>query len=559
MRLRSLSTVTLATLLLAAASFSHAGLWSSNARLNNQAIEALTVLAEAPEHGLPANRYALNRITELADQLDTKNPDSKKSELLFNELLTAAIEIYALDLLQGLHPSAFKDPRDPRPIKTSGETVSSQLQAAILKGLHRSIATNRVRNFIASIEPSHPDYAALRHALADHRQLAAQGGWPQVPRHTSGKMLQPGIADPRVPALRARLAITDPTAEDPLSAQHFDPALESAVKTFQTRHGLTADGKVGKSTRAALNVSVEERITQLELNLDRWRLMPKVLPGNHIWVNVPEYTMKLQLDREEVLNMRIVVGKASSPTPMMNEVLEHVVFSPYWHLPQKIAVREVLPKLKADPGYLDKRRFDVLLNKQPIDASTINWQTVTASNFPYRFRQRPGKNNALGRVKFIFPNRYAVYMHDTNAKTLFDKTTRTLSHGCIRLEDPEALAAALLQWDRGWKPEKVSRAMAGTQQNYVKLKQTVPVYLVYFTATIENDTVKFHQDIYGHDTRHKAAKNQVAATQVAQILADHAKTLALVADTSSAANSSFKHAVTRSVSRNVSYRSSDGY
>ena len=514
--------------------------WSDQGRLNNQAFEAMAVLKRSPEHGLPPARYALQYLTELAQQLASDNSDTQ-AEQRFNELLTAALDTYAVDLLQGLQPKAFKNKHDPKYVSAGGATMQSQLQAGVLKGLHRSITTNRVAKFLASIEPQHSDYEKLQAALALHRKIAAHGGWPEVPRNKAGTMLQPGDVDPRVAVVRERLSITaefdQPKAQSvalrepipdyaaydattPYRPEHFyDAELAAAVRAFQLRHGLKDDAKVGKSTRAALNVSVEDRIRQLELNLDRWRLMPKVMPANHIWVNVPEYQLRLQIEREEILDMRVIVGKRRSPTVMMHDQLDHIVFNPYWYPTRNISVGEILPKVKADPSYLTKKSFEVLQGKKPIAASQIDWDSVTAKNFKYRFRQRPGRNNSLGEVKFMFPNRYSIYLHDTNVKSLFNKPQRAFSHGCVRLQKPDALAAAVLAWDRGWNHKNVARAMTGNKQKHIKLKQTLPVYLVYFTASVDNDRVYFHPDIYGHDARHTAAQEAASPTLVAQLLA----------------------------------------
>jgi len=520
--------------------------WTEQGRLKEQAVDAMAVLAASSEHGLPAARYALQQLTDFSEQLDAGH---QQTEQRFNELLTAALETYAIDLLQGLQPKAFKNKHDPKYVSVGRETMQSQLQAAVLKGLHRSIATNRVAKFLASIEPQHSDYKTLQHALAVHRAIAARGGWPEVPRSKNGKMLQPGDVDARVAILRERLAIAaeiaaefatpeiqavdlrepvmDYSAYDattPLKPEHFyDAQLAAAVRAFQLSHGLKADAKVGKSTRAALNVSVADRIRQLELNLDRWRLMPKVMPANHIWVNVPEYQLRLQLEREEILDMRVVVGKSKTPTVMMHDQLDHIVFNPYWYPTRNISVGEILPKVKADLSYLDQKSFDVLKGKKPIDPNQIDWDSVTAKNFEYRFRQRPGDKNSLGEVKFMFPNRYSIYLHDTNAKSLFNKPQRAFSHGCVRLEKPDALATAVLAWDRGWSHKNVARAMTGSKQKHIKLKQTLPVYLVYFTASVNNDRVFFHPDIYGHDAHHiatqEAAQEEAGATLVAKLLA----------------------------------------
>lgn len=483
--------------------------WTHQAQLKTQARDALETLRTASQHGLPENRYALSRLNLLAENLQ-----SDINAQQFNELLTAALETYTIDLIQGLQPSAFVNRGDPKYRKNARHTVSSQLRTGVLKGLHRAIKTNRLSKFMRSIEPAHKDYALLKTELRKHKALVARGGWPLVRKASNGESLRVGAYHPQVLDLRARLAVTDISVErnPATNPQRYDKRLEQAVMRFQTRHGLTGDGVVGESTLTALNVTAAQRVQQIELNLDRFRLLPRVMPANHIWVNVPQYEMTLQLDREQVLDMRVVVGKTSSPTPMMHDVLEHLVFSPYWYPTKRISREEILPAIKADPHYLVDHRFDVLKNNKPIDPSGINWQAIKASNLRYQFRQRPGKGNSLGDVKFIFPNNYSVYLHDSNTHHLFDKSMRAYSHGCVRVEDPESLATALLAWDSGWKREKVSRAMASGRQKYVKLGQTIPVYLVYFTATVKDGVLNFHNDLYGHDKRH-TAKLRLSAQQ----------------------------------------------
>jgi len=497
--------------------------WTHQAQLNNQALDALETLRRAGEHGLPKNRYALGQLNRLAQNLQS---DINKQQ--FNELLTAALETYTIDLIQGLQPSAFVNRGDPKYRKNASHTVSSQLRTGVLKGLHRAIKTNRLSKFIGSIEPAHKDYRLLKEELRKYKALVARGGWPRLRNASTTQSLRVGAYGPQVLDLRARLAVTDQSVElnQATHPQRYDQRLEQAVIRFQKQHGLAGDGVIGESTRAALNVTAAERVQQIELNLDRFRLLPKVMPANHIWVNVPQYEMTLQLDRKEVLDMRVVVGKTSSPTPMMHDVLEHLVFSPYWYPTRRIIREEILPAIQANPRYLEQQQFDVLKNNRPIDPSGINWQALTPANLPYGFRQRPGKGNSLGDVKFIFPNNYSVYLHDSNTHHLFDKSMRAYSHGCVRVEDPESLATALLAWDSGWKREKVSRAMASGRQKYVKLGQTIPVYLVYFTATVNEGVLNFHPDLYGHDRSHTAKLKLVAQqenagrgnSRVAQIL-----------------------------------------
>jgi len=515
--------------------------WTHQARLNNPVQDALATLRSAQDHGLPEHRYAIARLNALAQNLAVGNNDQQ-----FNELLTAALETYTLDLIQGLQPSAFENRGDPRYRKSAKHTVSSQLQAGVLKGLHRAIKTNRLSTFIRSIEPVHSDYQRLKDELNRYKAIAAHGGWPKVPGTNYGDALKAGVTDSSVTRLRARLAVTDNTLapNNALNPEHYDQQLKKAVIRFQIGHGLRADGVIGKRTLAALNVSAAERVEQIKLNLDRWRLLPRVMPANHIWVNVPQFEMTLQLDRKEVLDMKVVVGHKKTPTPMMHDVLEHLVFSPYWYPTRNITRGEILPAVKADPRYLEDQGFDVLLNNQPINPAGINWHRVTSKNLRYKFRQRPGKKNSLGDVKFIFPNNYSVYLHDSNEKHLFDNSTRAFSHGCVRVEDPESLATALLEWDSGWQRDTVSRAMASGRQKYVKLGQTIPVYLVYFTATVRDGVLKFHDDLYGHDHRHttklKAQQENQRNTRVAHVLTRYQKSNAVPSSLSISMSASLK-------------------
>jgi murein L,D-transpeptidase YcbB/YkuD len=275
--------------------------------------------------------------------------------------------------------------------------------------------------------------------------------------------------------------------------------LQESVKRFQRRHGLTDDGVVSAATIAEMNVPIERRINQIALNLERWRWLPRDLGDRHILVNIPEYRLEVW-DRNQVpLTMRVVVGKKDTQTPIFADEMTYLVFSPYWNVPPDIAEGETLPEVLKDPGFLDRSNMEVVdTNGTPIDPSSID----LADPRKYRFRQRPGAHNSLGLVKFMFPNQFNVYLHDTPADSLFARASRSFSHGCVRLENPIALAEYVLRDQPEWTREKIQEAMDAGEERTVKLRAAIPVYLGYWTARVSADgMLQFRRDVYGIDAR----------------------------------------------------------
>lgn len=255
--------------------------------------------------------------------------------------------------------------------------------------------------------------------------------------------------------------------------------------------GLKADGVAGPNTLKALNIPVQDRIEQLLVNMERMRWMPKETSGKRLVANIPEFRLHIMEDDRKIFDMKIVVGKAVHKTVVFNDELKHIVFSPYWNIPRSIVRNEILPAMKKNPGYLGQQNME---------------QTGTSGGLPV-IRQKPGAGNALGRVKFLFPNSYAIYFHDTPAKSLFDRTQRAFSHGCIRLEEPKKLAAYLLQHRSEWTDSRISNAMYAGSEKWVTLKEPVPVVISYFTAWVdEAGVLQYRDDIYGHD---KALANKL--------------------------------------------------
>ena len=290
---------------------------------------------------------------------------------------------------------------------------------------------------------------------------------------------------PEIAAIKKRLAATGDLATADTS-QLFTDTLVSAVKNFQTRHGFTATGIVSDSLIKEMNVPVENRIEQLIMNMDRMRWLANNATGNLIVVNIPEFVLHLYEGKQKVFDIDVVVGKEGHSTMMFNGDLNQVVFSPYWNVPPSIVKKEILPAMEKNPNYLAKENMEITGNEDGIP----------------EIRQRPGGKNALGRVKFLFPNSFNIYLHDTPAKSLFDKDQRAYSHGCIRLKEPEKLANYVLRNQPEWTPEKIEEAMNSGEQKFVKVKDPIPVVITYYTAWVdENGQLNFRKDIYGHDEK----------------------------------------------------------
>jgi murein L,D-transpeptidase YcbB/YkuD len=291
-----------------------------------------------------------------------------------------------------------------------------------------------------------------------------------------------------------------PAADDTV----FDAALEQGLRGFQERHGLDADGTVGASTLAALNVPVEDRIRQIELNMERWRWLPQTLGERYIMVNIPNFHLDVVEHGQALLGMRVVVGRPTRRTPSFSAEMTHLVLNPHWYVPPTIAIQDKLPLLRRDPGYLSRQNFKLFRHGEGgatrIDPRAVDWSSVSARNFPYQLRQDPGPRNALGRVKFMLPNPHHVYLHDTPARELFAKNERAFSSGCIRLENPMELADYLLQDDSQWaQRRRVAGGKRGAEQ-VVLLPTSVPVHLMYWTAwTSASGVVHFRKDIYERD------------------------------------------------------------
>lgn len=370
---------------------------------------------------------------------------------------------------------------------------------------------------IRPLLPAYAGYVRLRNAQEKYRRFVQQGGWPTIP---DGPSIKPDQEDDRVPALRKRLIASGDLASELSQGTVLDAPLQEALKKFQAIHGLDPDGSVGKRTLAALNVSAQERLNQIAMNLERWRWMPRRLAAEHIAVNLPAAQLELVENGLIVLTMRAIVGDVNHPTPTMLTSMPSLVLNPTWTVPPSIASHEILPKLRKDPNYLainNLRILDVPEDSPQVQGQGINWAQM-GDTMPYRLRQSAGPDNALGQIKFNLSNRDDIYLHDTPKRGYFGRHYRALSHGCVRVERPVDLAEAVL--GNAWRG-KVPDQLAENNTKTLRLERTLTVYLLYMTSWADDEgVIHFTEDMYDNDARLKAALKRyggnAAPAQVAQ-------------------------------------------
>lgn len=464
--------------------------WVNHRRPTENAVEALKALSTARQHGFDPNGYGaddLLAMSQAVEAIDKESPERLKRVAEFDVRMTAALLAFGRDVAMGRTKPQVPD-GSWKVRRTAPDYVAS-FAAAVDDPL----------KWIESLRPPHAEYAALQKALDDLHGQKEKGGWVSVP----AGVLKPGSSGAAVAALRQRLAASGHLKAADAASNRFDAGLAAAVKSFQELHGLKATGIVDAATTTALNVPLDERIRQVALNLQRWRWMPDDLGARHFMVNIPHFHLQAREQGKTVMDIRVVVGKPGNNTPIFSDEMETVVLSPYWNIPETIASDETAPAIKRDPGYLDRQNIEVLRvsgnSRDAVKASDVNWDDEEELK-DLVFRQRPGAGNALGNVKFLFPNSYNVYLHDTPADALFAKLGRAFSHGCIRVEEPEVLAKYVLRDLPEWDEPTLFAAMRSGEEKHVKLSQKVPVHIVYFTSWVdENGGLHFQPDIYGYD------------------------------------------------------------
>ncbi|MDW7709757.1 MAG: L,D-transpeptidase family protein [Deferrisomatales bacterium] len=365
--------------------------------------------------------------------------------------------------------------------------------------LEEALSTGRIAETLEGLAPSDAGYRGLRGALAWYRAVAAAGGWEPLPETAA---LRRGDLSPATALLRQRL-FAEGFLAAPEGPPGMDADLEAAVRAFQDRYGLETDGVVGRATRRALNVPVETRVAQVEANLERLRWRGQLPAARHLRVNTAAFRLEAWEQGNPVLQMPVVVGATQNPTPVFTGRMTHLVLNPSWNVPPRIAREDLLPQLRKDPLRLEEKGFQVLRGwdaPQVVDPTTVDWAAVSLQREGLHFRQRPGPENAMGQVKFLFPNRFHVYLHDTPSRDLFSRARRDFSRGCIRVAEPVRLAEYVLAGDPRWPPEALTDVLAQGLERTVYLREPVSVHIEYFTAWVGKDgAVHFRTDLYGHD------------------------------------------------------------
>lgn len=462
--------------------------WHDGGELNTRGRLLYRWLASSDREGLSPADYHVNHLRHL---MDDDMPDHR---LLRELLLTDGYFLLARDLSLG-----HLDPRTVDPLWLLPDDPFDPLDA-----LADALERNRLAELLHSLAPANDAYVRLREALARYRAIQGAGGWPRLDTdHT----LRPGADDPEVVSLRERLdAERGASWEAVVEPSHFDEALRETVRRYQQRHGLQDDGVVGPETLRALNVPVETRITQLLINLERWRWLPRELAPEYLMVNAAGFEIELVAQDRVVFHKRTVNGTQVRQTPSIGSRVTHLVANPQWTVPRTIAVQDMLPRLQADSGYLQKNRIRVYRhnggNWEEVDPSIIDWSPYHEDNFPFVLRQDAGAGNSLGRVKFHMPNPYAVFLHDTPAVGLFQRANRALSSGCVRVEGAGQLARLLSRETNASDEAAFTRALESGETLITPLDRPVPVYLTYFTSWVDaSGEVNFRPDVYHRDSR----------------------------------------------------------
>jgi len=487
--------------------------WIDDGLVLADARALLPALRSVAADGLHPENYHLAAIESLLAEIDAsarKGLRYVRPEALadLEMLLTDGFLLCGSHLVHGqVNPETFQSEWF---IKGNFEDLAAALE--------RGLAAKDVPGALDSLRPGFTVYRGLLRAYRQYGELLAAGGWPKLP---AGPKLVKGDRDSRVGALKRILMVMNdlPSAAGASDPDFFDEALEDAVKSFQRRHGLEPDGVVGAGTAFALNVPAEERLKQIRANLERWRWITRQLGERYVLVNVAGFRVGVYEAGREVLSMPAIVGRTYRQTPDFSGKLSAITINPAWNVPPKLAREDILPKLRSDPAYLKKKSFRVFENwserAREIDAAAVDWKQIKEDSLSYKFRQDPGPENALGRIMFLFPNKFDVYIHDTPERWLFSRAVRDFSSGCIRVERPLDLAAYLLRDDPAWAKEKIEEAIDAGETKLIHLRKPLNIHVLYWTAWLgEDGRVQFRQDIYLRDAALDRALDEHAMASV---------------------------------------------
>ncbi len=458
-------------------------IWTQASGLNHHGLLLFMYLRQADEHGLEPEEYHASLLSLCLNSLLMQHCDDADLELLLSD----AYLRYSTHLNRGRFSAAKTD--------RNWFIVDKQAWKPVER-LQQALATDSLPQLFKQLAPTHPQYAKLKALLKQYRQLAEDSLWPLLPE---APKLAVGNRHAALSLVYQRLWKSGdlrvgycPEADLEL----FDNHLQQAVQHFQQRHGLKADGVIGPLTRKMLNHTLDARIEQIRWNLERWRWLPEDLGKNYISVNAAGFALELIQNGKKTHEMPVIVGREDRQTPSFTAQMSYLVLNPNWNVPYNIAVKDILPKLRQDSTYLKRKNMSLSQGNSMIDGRFVNWNNFNQSHFPFRISQLPGSDNALGTIKFMFPNNFDIYLHDTPSRSLFSKSQRTFSSGCVRVAEPHELAQNLL----GWSDKKLQAALRTGKTQTVTLEKHLPVYILYWTVWVDDENnVQFRPDVYQRD------------------------------------------------------------
>lgn len=460
--------------------------WSANGKINPAFQQLLVAITKADREGLRPNDYHLPRLQALGERYPKEKTTALLSDL--DLLATDAYLIYATHLLSG----------KVNPVTIDAEWHASPREMDLVAHLEKALSDNSIPESLQALLPQHPGYHRLKDRLAELRATPERS---LIAIELSG-VLKPGQSHAAVPEIRRRLGSDSSGGSN--ESLIYDPQLFQQIKAEQRQWGLDDDGMIGPNTLSVLNLTQAQQIQIVIANMERWRWLPQQLGERHIRVNIASFEAEVWAAGKLEDRYKVIVGKDFRRTPVFSAPMTYLVLAPYWHVPPKLAVQDKLPKLKKDAGSLSDEGYEIWSgwgeDSVLIDPKRVDWNAISAGRFPYRLRQKPGAKNALGKVKFMFPNRLNIYIHDTPGKELFAKANRAFSSGCIRIERPMELTRYLLRDQPDWTEARIEQVIASNVETTVRLSRPLMVHMQYWTAFVdEQGQLQWRFDLYGRD------------------------------------------------------------
>ena len=466
-------------------------LWITEAGPGTRASIILDFLKKSEEEGLNSQKYMIG---EISDLWSTTSPVS----------LARLDTLLTYNLVRYIHDISYGQLQPLSPDNTSFAAVG-EVSFDVVAAVQQALGAPDLAAYLVSLAPAHKHYQSLKQALKIYRSIAASGGWKKIPLGTT---LRPGESDDRLQLIYKRMLA--PGIQPPPKPENkiYGPSLQKAVSRFQQLNGIEADGVIGPQTLAAMNVPASRLVEQIIVNMARWRWQAHVLGKKYVLINIAGFNLTAYKDDVMVLNFPVIIGQLQHQTPVFSDSIKYIEFNPYWNITPSIAKNEELPNLRKNPRYLMDRHVRLFSSwdgdATELDSTIMDWRQISPSRMAgFKLRQDPGPWNALGRIKFVFPNKFSIYMHDTPSRNLFSRTKRDFSHGCIRLGNPLALALfALEDQGKGWTSEQIQSTYQSDKRVIVRLNPPLPIHITYQTSWVDKDgQIHFNRDIYSRDEK----------------------------------------------------------